>query len=314
MKSIRVAALLILVFAGAVAADEKRSFVDDAERRVEIPVRPKRIVVLNSSNLEILYAVGGKAVGRPESTGMPKTLYEKVEALPSVGETPSPNVERIASLSPDLVIGINVGFHHAIIPALERAGIPIILLSINSYSDIIEKIGFYGSLTGNTAKASRIISAIEKRVEGIRKAASGHTQRKVAIIWGSPQSFTMALPSSFVGNLVEMLGGINIAAGVQPTAAMPQYAPLSMEYVLSKDPDLLLLITHGNDDKVAEKFRKELESHPAWKGLRAIRDGRLYTLPYPLFGVNPAVRVTDAIDYLAAALHPEMKKGSGGAR
>ncbi|MBZ0157838.1 MAG: ABC transporter substrate-binding protein [Alphaproteobacteria bacterium] len=310
MRRIVAAFVLFLAWTGIPPADthgsEKRSVVDDAGRKVEIPAVPRRIVVLNSSNLEILYAVGGKAVGRPESTGMPKELYGKVRDLPSIGETPSPNVEKIASLSPDLVVGVNMPFHHTLLPALSRAGIPALLLSINSYEDIIEKIRFFGNLTGNTGQAARIIADIEQKTDGIKRAAALQKRKKVAIIWGSPQSFTMALPSSFPGNLVGMLGGINIASGVKPVASMPHYAPLSLEYVLSKDPDMIFLITHGHDGKVSEKFRKEMESHPAWKGLRAIREGRLYPLPYSLFGVNPAVRVTKAVEHIAALLYPEI--------
>ncbi len=101
----------------------------------------------------------------------------------------------------------------------------------------------------------------------------------------------MALPSSFVGNIVEMLGGDNIAKDAKPLNTMPQYAPLSVEYVINKDPDIMFVITHGYDDKVKEKFKREIMGHPAWKELRAIKEGRLYILPYELFGVNPATRV-----------------------
>lgn len=300
--------LIVLTIAAISYADVKLVIFDDAKRRVEIPVKPKRIVVLNSSNLELLYAVGGEAVGRPESTGMPKELYERVKNLPSVGETPNPNIEKIISLNPDLVIGVNVSFHHAIIPPIEKAQIPIILLSINSYKDILDKLEIYGRLTGNHEKAAGIISDIKKKAADVQKMAQNYRKKKVVIIWGSTQSFNMALPASFVGNLVEMLGGVNIAVGSKPITSMPQYAPLSMEYVLSKDPDVILLITHGYDDKVSAKFKKELERHPVWKGLRAVREGRIYQLPYSLFGVNPAIRVNDAIEHLAGLLYPEMKK------
>ena len=124
-------------------AADKITVTDDAKRKVEMPAKPQRIVVLNSSNLELLYAVGGQAIGRPESTGMPEYLATKVKHLPSVGETPNPNIEKIVSLAPDLVIGVNVMFHHAIIPPLEKAKIPVLLLSINSYKDILDNLASF---------------------------------------------------------------------------------------------------------------------------------------------------------------------------
>jgi iron complex transport system substrate-binding protein len=201
-------------------------------------------------------------------------------------------------------------FHHAIIPALEKAKIPVLLLSINSYKDILDKLRFYGEITGNNKKAVEIISRIEKKVSVIKKTVSSYKPPRVVIIWGSPQSFNMALKNSFVGNLVEMLGGINIADDAKPLQSMPQYAPLSLEYVLAKKPDMIFLITHGNDEKVAEKFKKEIEEHPAWKGLDAVRAGRVHVLPYQLFGVNPAVRVTEAIEHISHLLYPEMSKAT----
>lgn len=301
-----VAGVVFLLLSGIAYSAEKTIVIDDAGRSVEIPLKPERIVVLNPSNLELLYAVGGKAVGRPDSRGIPLELYEKVKGLPSVGQTPNPNVEKIVSLCPDLLIGINVAFHHAIIPAIDRAGIPFLLLSINSYQDILDKLRFYGALTGNKDRASEIIARIEKRVADIKERVSIHESKRVAIIWGSPESFNMALPSSFVGNLIDMLGGINIASGTKPLLGMPQFAPLSMEYLLAKDPDVIFVITHGNDEKVSKKLIRELEGHPAWKGLRAVREKRLHLLPFELFGVNPATRVADAIEHIARLMYPEI--------
>lgn len=298
-----------MIFAVASAyANEKITIVDDAKRKVEAPVRPKRIVVLNSSNMEMLYAVGGKAIGRPESTGMPKTLLNKVKNLPSVGETPNPNVEKIVSLKPDLVIGVNVSFHHQIIPPLEKAGIPVLLFSINNYEDILNKLRLFGTITGNKEKAEAVIKGIERRVAEVKNKIKNATHKespKLVILWGSTHSFNMALPNSFVGNIVEMLGGENIAKDIKPLNTMPQYAALSLEFVMSKDPDVILVITHGYDDKVKEKLKREIMSHPAWKEMRAVKEGRLYILPYELFGVNPAIRVADAVEHIAKIMYPK---------
>ncbi|MEO0230247.1 MAG: ABC transporter substrate-binding protein [candidate division WOR-3 bacterium] len=308
LNAIVIAAIIFI--AVAAQAVEKIIVVDDAKRSVLIPAKPKRIVVLNASNLEMLYAVGGKAIARPESTGMPKELLNKVKSLPSVGETHNPNIEKIVSLKPDLVIGANVSFHHQIIPPLQKAGIPVILLSINNYEDVLSKLRFFGKITGNQEKAETIIKGIEKRVKAVKDKVRNVSQKqpKVVIIWGSTQSFNMALPNSFVGNIVEMLGADNIAKDVKPLNTLPQYAPLSLEFVLSKDPDVVLVITHGYDDKVKDKLKREIMDHPAWKGMRAVKEGRIYILPYELFGINPSVRVADAIEYIARLLYPEVFK------
>ncbi len=288
------------------AAEQIITMTDDAKRKVEFPLNPARIITLNTSNMELLYAVGGRTVGRPDSRGIPPALYEQVKHLPSIGQTPNPNVEKIVSLEPDLVIGINMAFHHAVIPVIERAGIPFLLLSINNYADILEKLQFYGELTGNQQKSSEIIATIEQRVAELKARVANQKPVKTAIVWGSPESFNMALPESFAGNLVYLLGGINVADGVTPLLGRSQFAPLSMEYLLSKDPDVVLVITHGDHTKVGKKMVRELEKHPAWKRLRAVQEKRLHILPYQLFGVNPATRVGDAFAYIANLMYPEL--------
>ncbi|MCX8069381.1 MAG: ABC transporter substrate-binding protein, partial [Thermodesulfovibrionales bacterium] len=207
-------------------AQDKITITDDAKRNVTISIKPQRIVVLNVSNLEMLYAVGGVAIARPESTGMPKALFDKVKHLPSIGETPNPNVEKIVSLNPDLVIGVNVTFHHQIIPPLQKSGIPVILLSINSYDDILAKLRLLGKITGNKKKAEDVIKEIDKKVNAVNNRVKNSSKKspKVVILWGSTQSFNMALPNSFVGNLTEMLGADNIAKGAKPLNTTPQYA------------------------------------------------------------------------------------------
>lgn len=288
----------------AYSTEQTVTMIDDAERKVEFPLNPARIITLNTSNMELLYAVGGKTVARPDSRSIPQALYEQVKHLPSIGQTPNPNVEKIVSLEPDLVIGINMAFHHAVIPPIERAGIPFLMLSINSYADILEKLKFYGKLTGNQQKASEVITTIEQRVAGIKAKVSTKKPVKTAVVWGSPESFNMALPTSFAGNLVYLLGGINIAEGITPLLGRSQFAPLSMEYLLIKDPDVVLMITHGDHTKVAQKMVRELENHPAWQRLRAVQEKRLHVLPYQLFGVNPATRVGDAVEHIANLMYP----------
>lgn len=304
--------LLTVVYWGAAPAAKtvesaKHEFIDSTGRRVQIPVRPQRVVALNASNLDLYYAAGGQVIGRPTTVALSVDLLEKIKAIPQVGETSSPNLEKIVSLKPDLVLGVDAPFHHALVPVLEKAGIPILLQALPNYRSILQTIRQYGELTGEVAQAGRAIGEIDEKVSRGKAKTAGKKPARALVIWGSPESFNMAMPNSFAGSLLTLLAAENVAqAPGAPAGPMP-YMPLSLEFIAKADPDVILLITHGADERVSEKFRKDLADHPAWQGMRAVKNDRVHKLPYQLFAVNPGTQVDVAVELLVGLLYPEAK-------
>lgn len=283
-----------------------RAVTDGVQRTVQIPEHPKRVVALNASNVDLYYAAGGTIVGKPNTEALPPVILEAVKNIPAVGTTASPNVEEIIALQPDLVLGANTPFHHNLVPILAKAGIPILIQSLDHYQQILDTLRFYGEMTGYPEQAAAAVEKIENRLTQVVEKTKNRTAPKVLVIWGSTESFNMATPNSFVGDLLWRLGAVNVADGQDKISGQSQYVPLSMEYVARINPDVILLITHSSDEKVSDKFRKELAEHPAWRGMKAVREDRVHKLPYHLFAVNPGTRVGEAIEVLANLLYPEV--------
>ena len=280
---------------------------DSANRTVQIPARPQKVIVLNPSNLDLYFAAGGTVVGKPTTDALPPIVKEAFKAVPAVGTTANPNVEQMLALRPDLVLGVNIPPHHNLIPVLEKAGIPILLQTLESYQQILDTLLFYGELTGQSQQAAQAVSNLNSKYQEITAKRNGvKTPPKTLIVWGSTESFSMATPSSFAGDLLQRLGASNIADGQDALSAKMRYVPLSMEYVAKNNPDVILLITHSSDEKVGEKFRNELAKHPAWQGLKAVKDNRVHQLPYHLFAVNPGTRVGEALEVLSQLLYLEV--------
>lgn len=283
-----------------------RSVTDSAGRTVQIPVRPQRVIVLNPSNLDLYYAAGGSVVGKPTTEALSPALKEKVKDIPALGTTASPSLEKLVALRPDLILGVNVPPHHQLLPVLEKAGIPILLQTLNNYQHILETLEFYGELTGKPEQADKAIADIQTRYKQITDKGHEKANTEVLIVWGSTESFSMATSRSFSGDLLKRIGGRNIADTAETLGARMGYAPLSMEYVSRKNPDVILLITHSSDQKVGEKFRNELAKHPAWQGLKAVSNNRVHQLPYNLFAVNPGTQVIEALTVLEQLVFPEV--------
>jgi iron complex transport system substrate-binding protein len=283
-----------------------RIVVDSAGRKIVIPEHPKRVVILNASNLELYYAAGGQAIAKPVSSAFDVELQKKIADIPEIGFIHSPNLEKIISLHPDLVIGTNVPFHNALKDALQKAGIPLYINSISSYEDVLKTITFYGELANAKDRAIEKRRQIETEYTAVINKAKGEKTPKSLIIFGSPDSYSMATKKSFSGDLVNRLGGGNIADLNNNFG--DSYVPLSMEYITQKDPEVIFIITMGNSKKVMENFKNDMKENPIWNDVNAVKNGRIYQLPADLFTVNPGTQVAKAMSLLAEYLYPEEGK------
>lgn len=265
--------------------------------------RSLRLIALNPSNVDLYYAAGGQLVGRPNTTALPPDLMEKIKDVPVVGETPCPDIEQIIALKPDLVLATDIHLRQPILLTLKKAGIPVYLQRLDNFQHISQTLRFYGELTDQPSQASQVIERLDSKLQQAQDKSKNKPSPRVLIIWGSPEKFYMALPNSFIGDLIRRLNAVNVAEAMNSQGL--QYVPLNLEFVAQTKPDLILLISHSYETKVSDKIRNELLVHPSWQTLRAVQQKQVHQLPYQLFAVNPASRVDEAIDYLSNLFYPE---------
>lgn len=269
--------------------------------------RSLRLVALNPSNVDLYYAAGGQLIGRPSTMALPPDLMEKIKHVPAVGETPCPNIAQIIALKPDLVLATDIHLHQPTVSTLEEAGIPVYLQRLDNFHQISQILRFYGELADHPRQANQVIDRINNKLQQAQAKSRNKPSPRVLIVWGSLENFYVALPNSFIGDLISRLNALNVAEGVSRYDR--QYAPLSLEFAAHKDPDLILLVSHSDETKVCDKIRNELMIHPAWQKLKAVQKNQVYQLPYQLFAVNPASRVDEAIDYLSGLFYPAPHSG-----
>ena len=289
------------------AANAAVTVTDSTGAKVHIPAEPKRIVLLNASNLEIFASIGGKAVGRPTSTSYPDDIKESIKDIPEVGMIHAPNLEKIMSLKPDLVVGTNVPFHVMLRKPLEMAGVPLYLNMINSYEDVLKSIDDFGRFAGREKEAAAKRAQIEKEYAALTQDVQKGRGPKVLIIFGSPDSFNMSTQKSFGGDLAERLGAVNIADKAE-NVKDSSYIPLSMEFVAKEKPDVVMLITMGGSKEILEKLRANMRDNAIWHDVNAVKNDRVYQLPPSLFTVNPGTHTIDAMKIMKEYMYGEGKK------
>ncbi|WP_434967984.1 ABC transporter substrate-binding protein [Listeria ilorinensis] len=273
------------------------TLTDMAGREVSFEEKPERIVALTNSDMNIIYALGGTVVGRQtqDASGVdPK----EAESATEVGNTHDLNLEKIASVTPDVVVASSEQ-NQKDVPALEGIGTQVVLTGANSIDEIKKQISTLGKLLDKTDAAAKQIDSITAKEQEITTQQKDKKVRSLLIL-GAPGSNYAALPTSLSGDILEKAGGVNVAEDFKGVENFPQYAALNIEKIVEADPEVIFLMIHGGDEKETETaLRKEMKQNDAWNSTTAVKNDRIVVLPADLFGTNPGIRIDEALTYMA---------------
>lgn len=271
---------------------------DFADRSITFPSAPRKIVALANGEMDIVYALGGTLVGRPTAT-VPVTL-QAAQSVEQVGSTHGIDLEKIALLSPDVVLG-NHPLNTKDIPGVEGIGSKMVLTSANSIDDIKKQIGLFGQLLQKEDKAKELTQAIDQKLQELKTNPST-AKTRVLMVYGAPGTYMAALNNSLSGDILVSAGGENIAADYPKLDNYPQYAQMNTEKIMKSNPQLIVIMTHGSPEKVKDGFMKEMQQNAAWSSLDAVKNNQIEILPADLFGTNPGTKVVDALDLMSKRL------------
>ncbi len=277
---------------------EKIEITDLSGRKVTFDKVPESFATLSMGDMDIIHALGGKIVGRPDTK---LTLPEELKKAQVIGNAHQPNFEQIASLKPDVLVANN-GFQKNV-PTVEGQGTQVIISSANSVQDIQKNIELYGTVMKKEDKAKEINQKMNDQMKKYEKKSDV----KALLVYGAPGTYLAALPTSLSGDILEKTGGKNIASDFPETKEYPQYAQLSVERIIEANPDVIYLITHGDPKSVKKAFEGEMMKNEAWKNLEAVKQNRVVILPPDLFGSNPGTKVTEAMDFMYKSIQDVRK-------
>lgn len=257
--------------------------------------RYSRIISLVPAVTETLFAIGAgeRVVGVSSFDNFPP----EVEKLPEVGALLDPDIERIATLRPDLVI---VYATQAELRAqLESMGIPVYEYRHAGLDDVMRTIVELGSLLGLSGNAEALRSRLEARLDAVRASVSGLDHPRTLLVFGrNPGGVGGVLASGgdgFLADLLEVAGAENVFGAVRRESL-----PATTEAVLASAPEVIVeLLPHGSGVELQRQAEDAWRLAPA---LPAVRDGRVRVLVGDEF-VVPGPRVADAADALARAIH-----------
>ena len=157
------------------------------ERMVKIQSKPKRIISLVPSQTELLHALGlqEEVVGITKFCIHPDKWFRGKHRI---GGTKKVNFEKIAALSPDLIIGNKEENDRADIERLEGS-YPVFMTDISTLDDALEMIEKVAELTGTEEKATILIAAINEAFRDFELWVKTNFEQKLSVvylIWDNP--------------------------------------------------------------------------------------------------------------------------------
>ena len=262
---------------------------DDFGDSVRIGPRPARIVSLNPATTELLFALGAgpRLVGRTEWDLFP----DSARLVPDLGDGIRPNVEAVLATRPDLVVLYASADNRAAARTLRAARVSTIALKIDRIADFRRAARLLGAATKEPARAATVIDSVDRTLARVRAATAG--RRRPRVFWHIWEAPLITIGSgSFMNELVDVAGGENVYA------FLPDVSPqVAMEDLVRRDPDAIL----------AGPLRaRALRADPAWRAMRAVRDGRVLVVDTMLVS-RPSVRLGEAALSLARLLHPDLR-------
>ncbi|MFA7216004.1 MAG: ABC transporter substrate-binding protein, partial [Bacillota bacterium] len=263
--------------------------VTDFEGRdVSIEKPPERIVSLAPGITEILFelSLGENVVGVTDYDDYPAEVF----SIPKVGDFQGPNMEAIAAQKPDIIFASTLSGKNSM-EALQRLGIPVLVLEAKSIDQIYNSIEIIGKITGKTAKGDALIADMKERMADIQERVSAYPRKRVFYIVDTNGNFT-AGRGTFIDHLINLAGGENVAADSEG------WAQYSMERIAEKNPEVIISAAHAGNMKALYRL-------PGYSGTDAVKNDRVYVISDDNIISRTSYRIVQGLEEIAKFLHPE---------
>ncbi|MEV6140582.1 ABC transporter substrate-binding protein [Nocardia sp. NPDC051990] len=247
----------------------KTRTVTHAAGTSEVPADPQRVVVLSTSALDAACAVGlwERVVGAVPIDGprsQPMYLGYGVLKIPTVGSAAQPDLEQIAALHPDLIIGDIPGGPGGF--AALQAIAPTVLADPESGWQ-----AEFGTLAAGLSRSNAAATALENYHTEARETgnALAASQTQASVIRFTAEQDQVQGSNSFAGQILADVG-------VQrPTAQRGTSFDVTEQDLIKVEGDIIYVIFAGES---GEEHGKKVLRGDAWKDLGGASDKRVFAV------------------------------------
>jgi len=269
------------------SSGETRTVEDGAGRSVEVPVDPRRVVVLDQGRVTFhLVELGLTPIGattNPTTLGgdFPEQLGEAREEIEPVGDLFSPSLERIAALEPDLIFFTPGDLD---VDRLSEIAPTVVYDFDTLFRDTAKSMRFVTRVVGREEEAERVIERFDER---LRTAAQRLGLRdetfSIPALYSDDPTFALFGPEFPLGSMVERLGGEVVPKGVGGERLEYVVSEISLERAWSLvDADKVLLLRYTDRTGRADENFGSVTGSAVWRAIPAVERGDVIVMPIGL--------------------------------
>lgn len=266
------------------------TITDSFGKEVTLENEPEKVISVAPNITEIIFKLGAedKLVGRTDYCDYP----EEVNEIESIGTLRTPDIEKIISLEPDIVI-TSTHFNEENSKKLEDAGIIVIsLYEENDVNGVYTMIETLGTALNKVDKANETVEEMKNTIDEVTSTVSGLEEPSVYYVVSYGESGDFSAPeNTFVGGLIKLAGGKDIVPASDNWS-------FSLEALLEADPDIII-VRDGEKDKFM--------STEGYKELTAVKEGRVYEIDNNLID-RQGYRNAEGVLTLAKIFHQDVFK------
>jgi ABC-type Fe3+-hydroxamate transport system substrate-binding protein len=211
---------------------------------------------------------------------------EAANAIEKIGDTQTPNIERIIALRPDVVFVSTASQLEAFMQTLEQQNIAVYVTDPKSIDGVAENLRTLGGLFGTESTANGLASGLQQRATAVDENLKERARPKVFVQISNEPLFTIG-KDAFLTDLVERAGGESVTRAV-PTG----FPKLSKETASAMSPHVIILSDSEDNREPNEVFRNS----------PAVKNGRVYRINADIIS-RPGPRLVDALEQIAGFLH-----------
>ena len=309
MKKLLVLVLAVCLMAilclSATAETQYPLSLENYGRTLTVEAAPQKVVVVGPNVREVMAACGlaDLVVGTCNNNSAQVPLPENEEAYFSMPELTfgDPTVEAVVSSGCDFVYmpydGLDDTFS---LETMAEYGINVYVSHATNTEEMFRELAEIGEIFDIEDRMNAFIEDQRARIDTVKAAVTDAEPKTVFCYSMDGGNGTIYTSGARVlePELVSIAGGAHAFADVDAA-----WAPVSLEEILAKKPDAIVVHQYTQDGSDAEQKIESIKSDPVLSQLDCVKEGRFIVVQLP--DVMPGVRAAHYVELVGEALHPD---------
>lgn len=232
---------------------------------------PKRVVVLVNDAVEASLALGFKPVGMVKAWGVQPFydhLKDKLEGVQIVGDENQPNLEAIAALKPDLIIGNKLRQEKIY---AQLTSIAPTVFSERTNSDALINFKIYAEALNKKAEGDKQLADFDNKVKDLRTKLGDKINTKISLVrFYIGDKVRIYYNDTFAGGIIKQVGLKRPEIQDKPTFA----DIIGKERIPDLEGDILFYFTLEDEKGETTKTEKAWQEEALWKNLNVVKNGK----------------------------------------